>query len=240
MQEVRRQRLRVIALIGSLLALGYTGSGSASGPRGYFIDPRQLVADRPTDLVEAEGDFTLAIHRRFEGSAELKLLSIAEAIYPPRELLISRAIEQNQVMGSDSAGTPLWWCDGSGVSRVPYCVTLGAIEHYTQLTERFRAHNFRGAWDHNLFWSDFRYDATISFRPHYYLEDSTVTNVYVAEMALTWSFDDGTFVPVSIAHRVVVLSRNGDVLVVKGDGSTEEQVNMSSHRGIGRVEQLMR
>ena len=217
-----------------------TRVGNAALPPGYFVDRKQLVADRPIDRVEAEGDFTLAIHRRYEGPGELKLLSIAEALYPAREVLIARSLDRNQVMGSDSAKVSLWWCDGSGVSRVPYAVTLGAIQHYTELTDRFRAHNFRGAWDHNLFWTDLRYDASISFRPHYYLEDSTVSNVYVAEMALSWSFDDGTFVPVAIAHRVVVMSREGDVLVVKGDGYTDEQVYMSSHRGIGRVEQQMR
>jgi len=233
-------RRAVSILPGALFALSLTSQGSATVPPGYFIDPKQAVADRPMDRVEDEGDFTLAIHRRYEGPTELKLLSIAEAIYPPREILIARAIERNQEMGSDSARVPLWWCDGLGVARIPYAVTLGAIEHYTNLTDRFRAHNFRGAWDHNLFWTDLRYDASISFRPHYYLEDSTVTNVYVAEMALTWSFDDGTFVPVSVAHRVVVMSRSGDVFAVKGDGYTDEQVYMSSHRGVGRVEQLMR
>jgi len=59
-------------------------------------------------------------------------------------------------------------------------------------------------------------------------------------MALTWSYDDGTFLPVCTAHRIVVLSKEGSVLYIQGDGYTDEQVFMSTHRGIGRVESLMR
>ena len=96
-------RRAVSILPGALFALSLASQGSATVPSGYFIDPKQAVADRPMDRVEDEGDFTLAIHRRYEGPTELKLLSIAEAIYPPREILIARAIERNQEMGSDSA-----------------------------------------------------------------------------------------------------------------------------------------
>src|SRR5437867_11277159 len=217
-------RRAVSILPGALFALSLASQGSATVPSGYFIDPKQAVADRPMDRVEDEGDFTLAIHRRYEGPTELKLLSIAEAIYPPREILIARAIERNQEMGSDSARVPLWWCDGLGVARVPYAVTLGAIEHYTDLTDRFRAHNFRGAWDHNLFWSDLRYDASISFRPHYYLVDSPVINVSAAQFALTWSFDHLTLVPVAVAHRVRARPRCGAVRAAQGDVCARGQV----------------
>ena len=98
----------VRGLLATLLLAIATPAGASSGtvPRGYFVDPKQLEADRPIDRVEAEGDFTLAIHRRYEGPAELKLLSIAEALYPPREVLIARSIERNLVMGSDSARVP--------------------------------------------------------------------------------------------------------------------------------------
>lgn len=209
-------------------------------PPGYFLDSAQAGAERPPDLVEADGDFTLSIHRKYEDRLGEHLLDIAEATYPPREVLIDQAITRQTEIGSDSARVSLWWCDGLGVARVPYAVTAGAIAHYQGLTDRLRAHNFRGAWDHNLFWTDFKYNASIAFRDHYYLEDSTVTNVYVAEMSLSWSYDDGTFVPVNLAHRVVVLSREGRVLSVAGDGYTDEQVYMSSHRGIGREQRLMR
>jgi hypothetical protein len=233
--------IAVCGLLGVMPAAAGVVTPAARGlPPGYFIDAAQLAAERPTDRVEADGDFTLVIHRKYDTPLGAHLLDIAEALYPPREAIITQAIENESEIGSDSARTALWWQDGLGVSRVPYAVTAGAIAHYTGLTERFRAHDFRGAWDHNLFWTDFKYEATIEPRDHYALEDTTFTNVYVAEMALAWSYDDGTFVPECHAHRVVVLSKDGSVLYIQGDGYADEQVSMSSHRGIGRAQSLMR
>src|SRR5438132_10820007 len=146
-------------------------------PPGYFVDSTQRAAERPADRVDADGDFTIEIHRKFEDPLGAHLLDIAEATYPPRDVIISRAILNESEIGSDSARTSLWWQEGLGVSRVPYAVTAGAVAHYTGLTDRFRAHDFRGAWDHNLFWTDFKYEASIEPRDHYALEDSTLTNV---------------------------------------------------------------
>ena len=223
-----------------MLATLLFAAPAAATPAGYFVDPKQAIAERPIDRVEDDGDFTLAIHRRYEGPAAARLLSIAEATYPPRDRLVSIAIERSFEMGSDSARVPLWWCDGRGAGRVPYAITAGALEHYTRLTDRFRAHNFREAGASNLFWSDFTYKATIERREQYVLDGVPKANVYVAEMVLSWSYDDGTFVQMLISHRFVVLSRDGTVLTVEGDGQTDEEVSMSSHRGIGRVKTLMR
>jgi hypothetical protein len=202
-------------------------------PPGYFVDSTQVTEDLPIDREEADGDFTLSIHRKYEDALGARLLEVAEATYPPRDSLIIRAIERGTEVGSDSARTPLWWIDGLGVSRVPYAVTAGALRHYVGLTEKFRRHNFWGAWDHNLFWTELRYGASISHRDQFYAEDSLFTNVYVAEMNLAWGFDDGTFAPEFLAHRVVVLSPDGSVISVEGDGDTKELVYFSLHRGIG-------
>ncbi len=229
---------KVLALVLTLAAS--PGGLAAASPPGYFVDSTQAVADRPSDWVEADGDFTVSVHRRSDDALGARLLGIAEATYPPRATLIDIAIRRGFEVGSDSSRVPLWWCDGLGVARVPYAITAGALEHYARLTKRFRAHNFREAWDHNLFWSDLNYRATIAPREEYFWEGGAAKDVYVAEMNLEWSYDDGVFVPVSVAHRVVVLARDGTVLVVEGDGETHEQVFFSSHRAIGRVDRVMR
>ncbi len=213
---------------------------AAATPPGYFVDSTQVAEELPIDRVVDDGDFTLSIHRRYEDPLGARLLNVAEATYPPRDRLVSQAIERGTEVGSDSARTSLWWVDGLGVSRVPYAVTGGALRHYAGLTDKFRSHNFWGAWDHNLFWTELRYDASIAFREEYSVQDSTFTDVYVAEMNLAWAFDDGTFVPTSLAHRIVVLSIDGKVVSVEGDGDTKEQVYFSSHRGIGNVQNLGR
>ncbi|TMQ60108.1 MAG: hypothetical protein E6K76_03040 [Candidatus Eisenbacteria bacterium] len=228
-----------VAAIAALLSMLNATPATASAP-GYFVDSTQAAAERPIDSVEADGDFTFSIHRRYEDPLGARLLGIAEATYPPRDRLVGIAIEKGFDIGSDSSRTPLWWCDGLGVARVPYAVTAGALEHYLKLTERFRGHNFRGAWARNLFWTDLSYRASIAPRDEYSSEGASVADVYVAEMNLSWGYDDGTFVPVSLAHRIVVLARDGTVLDVEGDGETKEQVFFSSHRGIGRVDRVMR
>jgi hypothetical protein len=236
---ILRSLCLILLLFVALLPLLCAMPADASPP-GYFVDSTDAVAERPLDRVEADGDFTLSIHRRYEGTLEARLLGIAEATYPPRDRLVGIAIESGFEIGSDSSRVPLWWCDGLGATRVPYAVTAGALEHYTNLTERFRAHNFRGAFARNLFWSDLAYRAKIDHRDEYLFAGGSVANVYVAEMNLSWGYDDGTFVPVSVAHRIVVLAPDGTVLGVEGDGETKEDVFISSHRGIGTVMRLMR
>ncbi len=230
-----------VLLVALLLVAPVLPPRAAAMPPGYFVDSTQVASEElPLDRVEADGDFTLSIHRKYDSPLGERLLNVAEATYPPRDRLVGQAIERGTEVGSDSARTSLWWIDGLGVSRVPYAVTVGALRHYADLTDKFRRHNFWGAWDHNLFWTELRYDASIAFRETYYVQDSTLTNVYVAEMNLAWAFDDGTFAPVSLAHRVVVLSPDGSVISVEGDGDTKEQVYFSSHRGIGHVTTLAR
>jgi hypothetical protein len=213
-----------------LAAHAYAAPSAPAMPPGYFIDPAQAAAARPVDRVLADGDFTLAIHRRYADPTEANLLAIAEATYPPRERLIDRALSMDTQIGSDSSGMPLWWCDGVGVGRVPYAITAGALAYYTMLTEHFREHDFRETGTQNLVWADFSYTASITPRDHYYLEDRLIADVYVAEMNLSWSFDDGTFVPTSTAHRIVVLTRDGAVIAVLGDGGTQEEMAMSTRR----------
>jgi hypothetical protein len=222
-----------------LAALAFAETAVAT-PSGYFIDSTQASAERPRDLVASDGDFTFSIRRSYDGPLAGRLLSIAEATYPPRETLVERAIARGWEIGSDSARTPLWWCEGLGVSRVPYAVTAGALDFYKNLTERFRDHNFWGAWDHNLFWTDLYYKATIAPRAEYYIKGRVIPNVFIVEMNLLWSFDDGVFVPESRAHRIVVMAPDGTVLDVQGDGETVENVFFSSHRLLGRVDRVMR
>ena len=203
---------------------------------GYFVDSTEIAKELPPDRIVDDGAFTLSIERKVPDALGARLLSIAEATYPPRDRVIGVAIQHNYDMGPDSARTPLWWTDGRGAARVPYCVTARALAHYQRMTERFRSHNFWEAWAHNLFWTDLKYKATVSHHDRYDYEGGTVTDVYVVEMTLAWGYDDGTFVPTCQAHRIVVFSHDGAMIAVAGDGETVERVYLSNHRGIGYTE----
>jgi hypothetical protein len=209
-------------------------------PPGYSVDSVQAAAPRPTWSDASDGDFTYTIRRGFPDSTAARLLGIAEAVYPPRDLLVRLAAEKNYEMGADTAGSPLWWCSGVGQSRIPYAVTAGALEHYLKLTQLYREREFREAGTRPLFFSELIYRATIAERDSFTLKGTPHRGVYVANLTLAWSYDDGTFLPLVEARRVVVLSPAGEVLAVEGDGGAEEKVSISTHRGIGRKEEILR
>ncbi len=212
-----------------------------SVPTGYYIDSLDAVSERPTWQEEPEGGFTYSVWRNFTDSTEARMLGIAEALYPPRNPILERAYENSYELGSDSTGVPLWWYRGLGVRRIPYAVTAGALNHFLNLTRRFRRHNF---WETGtgggLWWSDFIYHAYIRAAQSYTSGAREYQHVYVAKIVFAWSYDDGTFVPVTENVRTVVLSEQGDVLEVQGDGRIEESVYFSEHRGIGYVEHIFR
>ena len=70
--------------------------------------------------------------------------------------------------------------------------------------------------------------------------DRPFRDVWVASVALSWTYDDGTFLPLVTARRTVVLSSSGEILAVDGDGQGTEDVAISANRGIGRQKQLIR
>jgi hypothetical protein len=119
-------------------------------------------------------------------------------------------------------------------------VTAGALEHYLGLVQLYREQQFREAGTRPLFWSELVYRATIAERDTFRLRDASFTDVHVAALTLLWSYDDGTFRPEIEAHRVVVLSSQGEILAVDGDGSATEKVSISTHRGVGREERILR
>jgi hypothetical protein len=209
-------------------------------PPGYFVDSTQAFEPRPIRQDYDDGDFTLAIRREFADSTEARLLGIAEATYPPRDDLIMLSVVHRTEIGPDTTRVPMWWYDGVGVHRVPYAVTAGALDYYVKLTDRSRSHNFWGAFARSLFWTDLNYKASVSHHEEYYAGAERYEDVYVAEITLAWGYDEGTFVPISRAHRIVILNRDGKVLMVDGDGAVQESVWFSVHRGPGFVQRLMR
>lgn len=209
-------------------------------PPGYYVDPIQAATPRPTQSERAAGEFTYSIRREFADSTGACLLGIAEATYPARATLIRIALENAYEMGPDTTDADLWWCHGPGESRVPYAVTAGALGHYLRLSELYRERKFREAGTRPVFSSDLVYRAAIGYRDRYTLEPVEYRDVYVAQLTLAWVYDDGTFTPYTEGHRVVVLTRSGDVLAVDGDGSAVERVTISTHRGVGRHEDLLK
>jgi hypothetical protein len=207
--------------------------GLAALPPGYFVDVAEAAATRHDRWEATEwelGNYTISIRRLAPDRHQARLLAIAEATYPPRDLMTSIALLEGHEMGSDSARGNLWWYQGVGPNRLPYAVTLATIDYYAGLTERFRHRQFREAGTRPLHSSRLVYEGTIAHRDRFSLSDEEYRDVYVAHLHLVWAWDDGTFDSFTEATRTVVLDHAGEVLGVSGDRAFEEDVAISGWR----------
>jgi hypothetical protein len=232
-------RLLVLVLLAAGKAGGVAALPAEAAPPGYAVDSTQAAEPRPASEEESSGAFTLSVRRSFPDSVGERLLGIAEAIYPPRGLLVRMAERNGYEIGPDTAGVPLWWAKGVGEARIPYALTAGTLAYYTRLIQLYRDGAFRQAGSEPLFTGRLVYRASIAPRDTFALGRELYTDAFVAHQELVWTYDDGTFEPLVVARRVVVLRRDGTVLAIDGDGGTREKVAISSHRGIGRAERRL-
>ncbi|HET9253227.1 MAG TPA: hypothetical protein VFP58_14030 [Candidatus Eisenbacteria bacterium] len=207
-------------------------------PPGYFVDTEQARASRHDRWEATEwelGDFTISIRRKAPDPHQARLLAIAESTYPPRDLVASVALLEGYDMGSDVSRGNLWWYQGAGPNRLPYAVTLAAIDYYAGLTESFRRSRFWEAGTRPLYSSRLVYEGAIAHRDRFTVSGEDYHDVYVAHLHLVWGWDDGIFDSFTEATRTVVLDRAGDVLAVSGDRPFQEDVVISGWRDrVGR------
>ena len=242
----RRARIHVLAAA-ALLAIATTSLAATvppalvpAAPPGYFVDAGQARLPAPEPCDEKHREYTCSIVRTAPDEAASRLLAIAEAVYPSRELLAGLAAQEGYEMGSDTARVLLWWTKGTGARRVPYAVTRGTLDYYTRLTQKYRDRDYREPGAHPMFTSALVYRGSITRRASYEVGTIEYKDVYVASLAMSWTFDDGVFLPVVTAHRTVVLTPRGELLHVNGDGQGSEDVSFSTHRGMGRSTELRR
>jgi hypothetical protein len=232
--------MRALAAAATACVLVLAAPPARALPAGYIVDPTQVTAHPVARWDLLDGSHTASVRREYPDSTGGRLLSIAEATFPPRGLLLRTAAEQGWELGADASGGPLWWKKGLDENRVPYAVTAAAVEYYLALVDSHREREVRRTAAPALFGSGLVYRASIAARDSFVAADSTYRDVHVATLALTWTFDDGTFVPRVEADRTVVLTREGEILAVEGDGGARESAAFSTHRGIGRKEQILR
>lgn len=221
------------------LCLSTSAAHAATPAPGYVIDWPAVRAAPPAPREEPEGLYTCSIRRDAPDSAS-RFLAIAECAYPRGDLLAALATQKGYEFGSDTVGVPIWWSKGKNERRVPYAATRAALEHYLKLTQKYRDREYHEPGMQPIFTSALIYEASISREEDFAIGAATFTNVWVAHIHVSWTYDDGTFLPFVSAHRTVVLSPKGDMLAVDGDGQASEEVQMSNNRAVGRERRLMR
>lgn len=234
---MRAARILTTALLPLLAA---SAAAAAPSLHGYFVDSTALRAEPPRPRDESSGDYACTIERIAPDSVASRLLAVAECSYPPRELLAGLAMDKGYEIGSDTARVPLWWCRGTSERRIPYAATRGALEYYLELTRKYREREYVRPGTQRIFTSGLVYRASIARRDEFAVGARSFTDVYVANVAVSWTYDDGTFEPLVTARRTVVLTPKGAILAVDGDGQGTEDVAISASRGIGRQRNLLR
>ena len=237
-----RRTIQVLLLAAAFItaALACPTAPALSFPEGYSLDAARIGRSLPEPWEVGTGDYTASVRRDAPDSLSAHLLAIAEATYPPRDLLLGMAYRKGYELGADTSGVPLWWCRGVGPSRVPYAITSRSVEYYVRLTELYRDRDFHTAGTRPLFESALLYRGAIGHRDTFVVEGKGYSDVYVAHLKLHWSWDDGVFNALTEGERVVVLTAAGDVLGVWGDGQAEEKIAISGARQIGRSKELVR
>jgi hypothetical protein len=205
---------------------------------GYYVDSTEVWSEPPAVRNEGGGEYNVIIVRGAPDSVTSHLLAIAECAYPPRWVLANLAATNGYDIGPDTARVPLWWCHGTRERRVPWAATRGALKYYLNLSEKFRGGDYHEPGVFPIFTSDLIYTATIARWDEYDLGGRTFHDVYVADVELSWMYDDGTFWPYSAATRTVILTPEGNLLDVVGDGDERGWVSFSANRKIGRVRHM--
>jgi hypothetical protein len=242
-----RSRVRYAGLLTASLVAGVFVGGSGlpveaapTAPPGYTIDWPAVRTAPPAPREEAKGDFTCSIERNTSDTTAARLLAIAECLYPPRNLVARMAEQKGYEFGSDTVGVPLWWSKGTNERRIPYAATRAALEFYLKLTQKYRDREYREPGTQPMFSSALVYRASSARREEFELEDKSFRDVYVANVVMSWTYDNGTFLPFVASRRTVVFTPAGEILAVDGDGQATEEVSISANRDVGRQRQLMR
>jgi hypothetical protein len=166
-------------------------------------------------------EYKKTIERNFTTDFEKELIDKAESYYPPREDIIN-AISKETIEIPD---TLYWYYDDFDGVRIPYCITVDAVNFYSGLITNLNKNKTA-----NFFiTAKFAYKADVSFHEIYYSpsknsKEEEVTrerfeSAYVVTLQLGWEDDCGSLCGLSIyKQRIVVFNKEGELLKVFLDG----------------------
>ncbi len=186
-------------------------------PIGYFIDRNEQDTVLPANYYDTLTNYTIRITRTFSTPQEEDMLKLAEAIFPPKDMILQ---EDNGPISDDAVnytGT-LWWFTNFDGVRIPYALTGASVEYYKQLITYFQDGDFTSANTIDMNSAYLVYDADVSYRSSYTLGEKYYKNVYVVNLSLKWGCSCGTLCAQDFrAKRIVVIDNNNMIITVSGD-----------------------
>jgi hypothetical protein len=174
------------------------------------------------ELQPPKREFTKNIERVFSNEFEQNLISSAESFYPPRDSVLNAAESWFRDLIPD---TNYWFYDSFDGIRIPYAITIDAINYYSDFIDTLNA-----GLKSIIYKAVFKYKAEITYYTSYTFEGVdplteiplpiiSFEDVYVVEMNLSWDHYCGMECGLYIKHkRIVVLNSQGELLQIFYDG----------------------
>jgi len=159
--------------------------------------------------------FVVHVERNFETPEEQSLIVIAEQVCPAREDVLAAATpEDRDALAAEAGEDCLWWY--GCCFRLPYAITADAVVYFTdrvnQLEETSKGWPFASA--------ELEYVVEIEYRDTYTNNGYDYINVYIVHMAMNYGERLVLAGRYFEKQRLVVLTPEGEVLAVFGDGTT--------------------
>jgi hypothetical protein len=176
-----------------------------------------LLATIPSENSQV-ANYPILIKREYGSPDEEKLLAKAESLYKNPEPVASQLLKEWRYNAQESVvlpdGEPKWWTGPVDTVLGTDLVTTGAVLYYYNISQAFR--NNQGKLKENsftFFSSSLKYEASIRKMDLYERAGRSFSNVYVANMTLTWAQVCGGLCGYGFTrNKIVVMSPSGEIL----------------------------
>jgi hypothetical protein len=208
-----------------------------SVPRNYFVEVTTswavyspaLLATIPTED-NRDAKYPILIKREYGSPEEERLLAKAESLYKNPDTIESELLKQWRYIAEEYVvfpeGQPKWWTGTTDSILATELVTTEAVLYYYNISQALRS--TEGKLKENSFTfsrSSLKYEASIKKMDLYERAERRFSNVYVANMTLTWAQICGSLCGSGFTrNKIVVMSASGEILEMFLD----DPVNRSS------------
>ena len=216
----------VVALAFALLFTGCATMDEADTPPQVSGDWYVSEADRKIDLPETaftKGNFAASVLRKYDDDHELKLLRIAESIYPSRESVAQwrQLVRKDDATAPEGSGPEWSYLTFDGI-RIPCAVTSAAVGYYLNLVKAFESGDFSQTDGLTIDVCRMRYSGVVDHHKWFDVQGRHFPECYVARLEILWAYEceDGSSMAFA-KRRMVVMNYEGTVLGVYMDGPTD-------------------
>ena len=204
-----------IALLVTGLWVTIPACAAAPDPTVAFLEPTQPLPDS----LDVKPPHMVTIRRVAHTPEERRALEVAERTDPPRDSVLAAMGHYDRRLDSLPSEPRIWWTSSFDGVRRPYAITDAAVRYYLALGRAFRRGDFREVHGLRMSSSSVRYVAAAERQAEIEVQGRRFRDVYVVRLELTWNNYCGNLRAMNVtAKRTVIVSPEGEVLLIVGDG----------------------